>query len=284
MADSLNYLATEFVKAIPHIAGALLVLIVGYIVSRVVRTLVKGMLVKLGMDRAIQTSPGGNLIGKVTKSPAGLVGAVAFWMVFLGAISLAVSVLGITALSAVVAAIYSYLPNVIATLLILMAAIAISAAVSGFVMKVMGETPTGKMVAGIAPGLIMSIAVFMALNQLQIAPDIVTITYAAIIGSVALGTALAFGLGGSEVASQMLQDARAKSQEQIGQMRSDLATGKQNSQVMAQDVMKKLQENDSPKAASKGFSAAPSFGENIDSFRPASEREARDITSMDDIK
>jgi hypothetical protein len=62
------------------------------------------------------------------------------------------------------------------------------------------------------PALALAIAVFMVLNQLQIATEIVTITYAALLGSLALGCALAFGLGGRDVASRMLEDAYRRGQ------------------------------------------------------------------------
>lgn len=63
-----------------------------------------------------------------------------------------------------------------------------------------------------APTLVLGIAVFMILNQLRIAPDIVVITYACLMGAVALGAALAFGLGGREVASRMLEEAYRRGQ------------------------------------------------------------------------
>ena len=76
----------------------------------------------------------------------------------------------------------------------------------------MGDTPTGKLVATVAPLLIMAIATFMILNQLQIAPAIVTITYAVLLGSLGLGMALAFGLGGRETAAQLVSGAYDKGQ------------------------------------------------------------------------
>ena len=76
----------------------------------------------------------------------------------------------------------------------------VAAAVGGLVARTMGDTPTGKVVGSVVPVLVMAIATFMILNQLQIAPEIVTITYAALIGGVFLAMALAFGLGGREVA------------------------------------------------------------------------------------
>jgi hypothetical protein len=89
----------------------------------------------------------------------------------------------------------------------------------------MGETPLGKIVATAAPILIMAIATFMILDQLKIAHNIVVITYAALMGAIALGAALAFGLGGREVAREMLQGAYQKGQENKEQFRRDLDRG-----------------------------------------------------------
>jgi hypothetical protein len=76
----------------------------------------------------------------------------------------------------------------------------------------------------------------MILNQLRIAPEIVTITYAALIGGVFLAMALAFGLGGREVAAQMLGDAYDKGREQRGQVRRDVERGKDRAEDDAQRV------------------------------------------------
>jgi hypothetical protein len=74
----------------------------------------------------------------------------------------------------------------------------------------------------------------MILNQLKIAPEIVQITYTALLGSVALASALAFGLGGREVAGQLLGDAYRKGQEQRGQVRRDVELGKERGQEQAE--------------------------------------------------
>ena len=76
----------------------------------------------------------------------------------------------------------------------------------------------------------MSIATFMILDQLQIAPDIGVITYAALLGSIALGAALAFGLGGREVAAEMLRGAYVRGQQATDQAKRDLEVGKERAQ------------------------------------------------------
>ena len=121
-------------------------------------------------------------------------------------------------------------------MIIFVVAGAVAGAVAALVAKTMGDTPTGKLVASIAPLLIMAIATFMILNQLQIAPAIVTITYAVLLGSLGLGMALAFGLGGRETAAQLVSGAYDKGQEQKGQVQRDMQLGKQRGQQQAEQA------------------------------------------------
>ena len=216
---------TVFFAWVPALLGALAILLIGWLVAKFVGKLVTRVLQRAGLDQRLHTGAGGNFVRKVTSSPSRLVGTLAFWAILLGTISLAVSVLGINALTNFVAAVYAYLPNVLAAVLIFLVASAISAGVAAFANRVMGGTSLGKIVATAAPILVMTIATFMILDQLMIAETIVTITYAGLIGAIALGTALAFGLGGRDVARQLLQGAYEKGQENKEQFRRDLDQG-----------------------------------------------------------
>ena len=225
ISDSVQRAFTVFFEWIPRLAGALLVLVIGYFVAKILAKVIWRVLERAGLDRALHSGQGGNFVQRVTSSPSHLLGRIAFWAIFLGAISLAASVLGIAALTGFVAAIWAYIPNVIAAFAIFLVAGAISAGVAGFVGRTMGETPLGKIVATAVPVVIMSIAVFMILEQLKIATQIVTITYAAIWGAIALGSALAFGLGGRDVAARMLEGAYQSGQRNKEQFKRDLDTG-----------------------------------------------------------
>ena len=85
----------------------------------------------------------------------------------------------------------------------------------------------GKIVRAVVPGLILAIGTFMVLDQLQIAPQIVTITYAALLGMLALAGALAFGLGGREVAGDLLRNAYDSGQQNKDQVKRDVQQGRQ---------------------------------------------------------
>jgi Conserved TM helix len=224
----------EFFAFIPELIAAIVIVILGYFVAKIIGNIVHRVLARAGLDRSLQSGQAANWVQRVTSSPSRVIGKLAFWAIFLGAISLAVSVLGINALTDFVAAVYAYLPHVIAAALIFLVAGAVSAGVAALATRTMGDTPTGKFVATAAPILVMSIATFMILTELGIAEQIVVITYAALLGAIALGMALAFGLGGRDVAARMLEDAYRKGQESRAGIRRDLEVGKQRAQAEAE--------------------------------------------------
>lgn len=229
VGDSVQTALDSFFGFLPKLIGFLIVLVIGWIIARLVKAAVTKGLEKVGTDRALHSGTVGSYVDKVAPDtkPSSLIGTLAFWFIFLGALAIAVSQLGIEALDNFVGSIGAYLPNVIAAILIFVVAVAIVAAIVGLVARTMGDTPTGKVVGSVVPVLVMAIATFMILDQLEIAPQIVTITYGALIGGVFLAMALAFGLGGREVAAQMLGDAYEAGREQRGRVKRDLELGKE---------------------------------------------------------
>lgn len=211
---------------LPQLVGALVILFIGHLVAKTISKVVYRGLQRAQLDARLHSSQGGSVIQRVVPSPANLVQRVIYWLIFFGAITLAASVLGIDALNRFLEAVYGYVPQVIAAILIFLVGSAIAAGVTTLVNNTMGDTPTGKIVETIAPVIVMGITIFMILDQLKIAPQIVTITYAAIVGSVALGSALAFGLGGRDVAGRMLETTYSKAQANKEQVKSDVKTGK----------------------------------------------------------
>jgi Conserved TM helix len=236
LGDSLQTALDSFFGFLPRLLGFLVVLAIGWIIARVVKAVVTKALEKVGLDRALHSGSTARYVDRVAPSTSAsrLIGSLAYWFILLGALAIAVSQLGIAALDNFVAAIGAYLPNIVAAVLIFVIAGAIAAAVGALVAHTMGDTPTGKVVGSVVPVLVMAIATFMILNQLQIAPEIVTITYAALLGSAALAMALAFGLGGRELAERMLADAYEKGQEQRGQVRRDMQVGRDRGRQAAE--------------------------------------------------
>jgi mechanosensitive ion channel-like protein len=239
ITDRLNAFFTELFAWLPRVAGALAILVLGYFLAKLLGRLVTRALQRVGLDGWVQRGFGGSWISRVISRPSQLLGTVSFWIIFIAALSIAVDVLGIAALEDAIRAVWDYVPNVLAALAIFLIAGALAAGVATLVSRTLGTSGMGRILGTVAPVLIMGIAVFMILDQLQIAENIVVITYASLMGAIALGMALAFGLGGRDVAAQMLQGAYTRGQQAIPQVRQDLTRAReragQQTQQLARD-------------------------------------------------
>jgi hypothetical protein len=223
---------TEVVAFLPNLIGALLILLVGFIVAKVVSAVVRKLLEKTGVDDKVQSSDASRYVDAAlpgAKVSAG-VAKVVFYLIFVFFLFAAIGALKIPALTGFMNQVLAYLPNVIAAIAIFVVAALISGAAGGGIAKVMGDTPTGKIAATVLPALVMVIALFMILEQLQIAPEIVRIAFAAVMFALALGLALAFGLGGRSVAQRLLEEAYSKGQDAKEQARRDAQVGKERGQ------------------------------------------------------
>ncbi len=236
MERSLQNAFNAFFAFLPNLLGFLVLLVVGYIVARIVAGVVRKVLEKLGVDRHLENAGSHNYVGRFLPgaSVSNAVSRVVFWLIFVFFLFAAVGALKIPAVTTFMNQVLAYLPNIIAAIAIFVVAALAAGAVAGAVTKLMGDTPTGKIVATVVPALIMVIAMFMILEQLQIAPEIVRIAFGATMFAIALGVALAFGLGGRPVAQRLLEDAYAKGQEQRAQVRADMEAGRQRAQGAAQ--------------------------------------------------
>jgi hypothetical protein len=242
--DPLRTLLATIARWLPSLIGALLILLLGYVLCRAIERITRGSLKRVGFDKLIHRSTGGSYVERVVASPSRFIGSIVFWLLWIGTLSIAVTVLGVPALTNFVYAIYGYMPNVVAALLIFLVAGAVATAAVGLVTRLMGDTSTGKLVATAVPALVMLIAVFMILNQLQIAPDIVNITYTALIGSVALGMALAFGLGGRDVAARLLEQAYEGGVRGAHQARHDARVAAERAEDMKDRAVDAVKEPD----------------------------------------
>jgi small-conductance mechanosensitive channel len=238
LSNSLQQGLDSLFGFIPNLIGFLVILVVGYFLAKIVKSVIAKLLDKVGLDEHLHSGQTGEYVERVSPgaSPSRLIAAVVFWFIFLFVLSAAIGALQIPAVTAFMNQVLGYLPNVIVAVLIFVLAGVVAAAVAGLVAKTMGDTPTGKIVASVVPALVMGIAIFMILNQLKIAPEIVQITYTALIGALALGLALAFGLGGREVAGEMLRGAYQKGQQQKGQVSADIQKGKERAEDQVQSA------------------------------------------------
>jgi len=210
--DSLQEAADSFAGFLPNLLGCLVLLIIGFIIAKLVAGLVRKATEKAGLDRHLAETNSGRFVENLMPgaSAARAIGLVIFWLVFGFFLVAAAGALQLPAVTTFMNRVLAYLPNVVVAILIFVIAALVAGAVARGASRVMGENPMGQIVAAVAPALIMVLAMFMILEQLNIAEEIVEIAFAATMGALALGLALAFGLGGRPVAERLLEDAYRK--------------------------------------------------------------------------
>lgn len=228
LRDEFENVVRTVVDFLPNILAAVIILIIGALIATLLGTVARKALQKLRFDRAINGSIVGKFTSRVVDSPARFTGKVVYWLIMIGVISLAVGALNLPLLNDFLAGIYSYVPNVIGAVVIFLVATAVSAGAASFVQRVLGRTALSRMMAAVIPAITMSLAVFMILNQLHIATDIVNILFTAMVGSVALGLALAFGLGGRDVARGILEQVADNVRSQQDTVKTKVKAAVQN--------------------------------------------------------
>ena len=205
---------SRFFSFLPQLVGAIIILIIGYIVAKVLQAVVGRVLQGIGFDGWMEKGGIKQFFDRAQTNytPATVIGRLVFWFVFIIALTMAADALGIPQVSEVLGQLIAFIPNIIAAILILILAALLANFVSGIVR---GATGSG-LLASVAQYAIIVYAAFAALTQLGIAVQLTANTFLILLGAVALAAALAFGLGGRDLARDVLQRAYNRSDEVTG--------------------------------------------------------------------
>src|ERR687885_311435 len=213
MIESLKAGLTAFFAFIPQLIGAIIILIVGYIVARVLQAVFARVLQAVGFDRWMERGGIKQFFDRAQtrETPATVLGRLVFWFVFIIAITMAADALGIRQVSAVLAQLIAYIPNIIAAILILI----LAALLANFLSGIVRGATRSDLLASIARYAIVVYAVFAAITELGIAVELTAPTFLIVLGAVALAAAIAFGIGGREVAQDVIEKAYNRSQQEV---------------------------------------------------------------------
>jgi hypothetical protein len=197
--------------------GAIIILVIGWIVAGLLARLVEAALKRVGFERAANSTGITSMIQRSGSefTASAVVAEIVKWFIRLIAIQAAASVLGLDQISAIINAILLWLPNLVVAIAILV----IGALIARFVGRLV-QGSTGQMgfsnpelLGNIANYAILTFAVIAAVNQLGIAATVVNTLFIGAVATVALAAGLAFGLGGQQTAGRITESWYARGQE-----------------------------------------------------------------------
>lgn len=182
---------------IPSILVAVMLLLIGSFVAKLVSNLLEGILKTSGLDQySSYLTSNQESKYKISFVVAQAIRAILITFFFVQALA----VLKLDVLNQVGNAIIAYLPSLISSILIIILAVIGGNILASFLTKVTDN----KVLASTIRYSILVLAIFMALDQLKFAQNIVTTSFTIILGAFAVAFALAFGLGGRDFAAKQL--------------------------------------------------------------------------------
>jgi hypothetical protein len=194
----------QFWEYIPALFGAAVVLLAGYLLAK---------LVQKGAARGLRRLHLNDVLKKGGVVPLDRVGShlnptlaianLLFWVVMFSAMLLAANALGLDALASLFSELVGYIPSVVAAIVIVIVGIVLGDFVGGLIGASTVSLHGGPTLARVGKGGVVLLAVFMALQELGVATEIVTTAFAIIFGAIALALALSFGLGNRELAGEV---------------------------------------------------------------------------------
>jgi hypothetical protein len=203
----------DVVQFAPKLLAFFLILLIGYFVAKAVSKLVDALLERVGFDRWLESAASvGAAFRRGNTEPSDVIGVVAFWTIFLIALQLAFGIWGPNPISDLLEGVISYLPNVIAAVIILVITGAIAKVVTDVLTPTLGSVAGGRTIARLAGAAILVVGIFAALDQLEIAPVIVSGLFYALLVAVVGSVVVAFGGGGIPVAREYLARWSARAQ------------------------------------------------------------------------
>ncbi len=214
--NSLLNALNNFISFLPALVGALIILIVGWLISGVLANLIERALKAIGAESAVERSGIGDFVRRSgTKlTISGVIAALVKYFIFLIFVQAAANVLGIPQLTLIINRIILFIPNVIVAMAIIVIGSLIARFLSGLVRSSVSGLGVGNpnLLATLTHYAILGFAIIAAIDQLGIAATLINTLLIGLIGSVALAVGLAFGLGGREVAAQITQNWYQSSQ------------------------------------------------------------------------
>jgi hypothetical protein len=209
MLESLRSFLSQLGGYLPRVIGALLVLLIGWIVARWVRTGTTKLLKSIKFDEAAQKSGIDEALktGGIAMSMSGVVSGLVYWLVMLIALLAAVDSLGLAVASEVLNRVVLYIPNVVVAVLILIFGALFGNLIRGIVATYLaGAKVSGApVISAIAQYSILVFAVSAALVQLGIGRELITSAFQIAFGATCAALALAFGLGGRDWAARTIE-------------------------------------------------------------------------------
>ena len=228
---------------LPKLLGFVLILVIGYFIAKVIARIIDKVLERVGFDKAVQRGGVGRTLEKSKYDASSLLGKVVFYALMLFVLQLAFGVFGPNPVSNLIQGIIAYLPNVFVAIVIIVVGAAIAAAAKEIVESSLGGLAYGRGLALGASIAVLVITAFAALDQLNIAENIVNGLFYALLAIVVGVAVVAVGGGGIRTMSKYWDRAANRADSEASSIRLEAHGARDRMQQRAQERVQQTRTN-----------------------------------------
>jgi hypothetical protein len=206
---------------VPKLLGFLLILGIGYFVAKAIEKVLDSILERVGFDRLVERGGLKTALARSSLDASSILARIVFYVAFLFVLQLAFGIFGDNPISDLLQGIIAFLPNLFVAILIVVITAAVAVAAKTLVESLLGGLSYGRTLAVLASAAIWVIGIAAALNQVEIAPEIVNGLFYAMLALVVGVGIVAIGGGGIQPMRERWQRALTRVDEEAPRMRQE---------------------------------------------------------------
>jgi hypothetical protein len=208
LTNGLQELARGFAHYLPRAIVTLIIAFVGWVIAYLLKVLVRGILRLTKFSKLSESAGATQLLNQAAlPSSTELLSRFAFWVAWVGFILLGVSVLGIVGLEEYTSRFFLFLPRLfVAVVILFLGSLAASFFSRAALLAAVNANLRSSRLLSVSIRIIISIfALSMMFEVLGVAEQTMLMAFGTVFGAVMLALAIAFGLGGKDLAREFLE-------------------------------------------------------------------------------
>lgn len=209
LQQSYTTFSEQLVAFIPKLLGAIIILILGWVVAKIIRSLVIKLLGVLRFEKITEKAKVEKFLqdGGIKSTSIQIIGAMFYWLIILIVILAAFDTMGITVASELFNEIILFIPNIIVASFILIFGFFLATLVSQVAVTYLSNIKVrhADMIGNFIQYAFILFVISVTLTQLNIGKEIITLTFLLLFGAICLAFAISFGLGAKDHASEIIE-------------------------------------------------------------------------------
>jgi small-conductance mechanosensitive channel len=212
---------------VPKLLACLVILIIGYFIAKAIEKILDRLLERVGFDRWVERGGIKRALARSKLDASSILARIVFYALMLVVLSTAFGVFGDNPISGYLDAAVAYLPKVFVAILIIVIAAAIASGVKTLVESSLGGLSYGRVLANVASVVIIALGVIAALDQLEVAENVVNAVLYASLAAIVGVVVVAVGGGGIQPMQERWRRALARYDEEKDVVASRMSSGQQ---------------------------------------------------------